>query len=90
MKEFGVTCQDCFALSKAMVRLLRHDSSIPREDDGAVRFDDFIEEFKVKFVGTLQWAVGDWENCLAQGGGEKNRFQYCLNPFSSDKFRTSE
>ena len=45
-----------------------------------------IEEFNVKFAGTLQLTVDDWENCLPQGGGEKKRFQYCLNPYSSDKF----
>ena len=69
-----------------MIRLLRHEKNIPRDDDGAVRFDVLIEEFKVKFVGTLQWTVDDWENCLAEGAGEKKRFQYCLNPCSSDKF----
>ena len=77
----------CFAVSKFLITSLRHDdASIPREDDGAVRFDDLIEEFKVKFVGTLQWTVDDWENCLAKGRGEKRRFQYCLNPYSSKKF----
>ena len=76
----------CFAESKFMITLLRHDSSIPREDDGVVRFDDLIEKFKVKFVGTLQWTVSTWLNSLAKGGGEKKRFQYCLNPHSSDKF----
>ena len=30
--------QHCFALSKPIIRLLRHDPSIPREDDGAIRF----------------------------------------------------
>ena len=73
--------QSCFAVSKFMIRSLRHDKIIPRGDDGAVRFDDLIEEFKVKFVGTLQWADDAWENCLAKGGGEKKRFQYCLNPY---------
>ena len=29
-----------------MTRLLRHDSSILREEDGAVRFDDLIEKLK--------------------------------------------
>ena len=76
----------CFAVSKFMVRLLRHDASILREDDGAVRFDDLIEKFKVKFVGTLQWTVDGWVNFLAKGGGEKKIFQYCLNPCPSDKF----
>ena len=38
----------CFMVSKAMSRLLRHDQTIPRETDGAVKFDDIIEEFKKK------------------------------------------
>ena len=58
-------------LSKFMIRSLRHDKIIPREDDGSVRFDDLIEEFKVKFVGTLQWTDDAWENCLAKRGGER-------------------
>ena len=43
-----------FEVSKAMIRLLLHGSSIPREDDGAVRLDDLMEEFKAKFDGTSQ------------------------------------
>ena len=35
--------QDCFKVLKAMIRSLRHDQSILREDDGAVRFDDMID-----------------------------------------------
>ena len=54
--------QSCFAV-------------FPREDDGAVRFDDFGEEFKVKFIGTLQWTVDAWVSFLAKGRGEKNIFR---------------
>ena len=42
--------QDCFTVSKAMIRLLRHDPSIAREDDGAVRFDDNMEN-----QGKVRW-----------------------------------
>ena len=70
--------QDCFAVSKLMIRLLRQDASILREDDRAVRFDDLIEKFKVKFVDTLQWTVDDWENCLATGGGRKEKVSMLL------------
>ena len=71
-----------------MIRLLRHrhDPSIPREDDGAVRFDDIMEKIKAKFDGTSQWPINDWITCLAKGGGPKKRFQYCLNPNSSKHF----
>ena len=34
----------------------------------------------------MQWTVDAWVNCLAKGGGEKKRFQYCLNSYSSGEF----
>ena len=82
-------CEDCFA-SKAMIRLLRHDASIPREDDGAVRFDDLIERFKVELDGTPQWSVDALVNFLARGRVEKKIFLYCLNLHSSENSCTSE
>ena len=69
-----------------MIRLLRRDPSTPREHNGAVRFDDIVEEFKKKFFGTSQWSIDDWIPCLAKGGGPKKRCQYCLNPNSSKHF----
>ena len=35
----------CFQVSKFMTRTLRHDS-IPRDEDGAVRFDDLMQKLK--------------------------------------------
>ena len=78
--------QDCFTVSKAIIRLLRHDPSIPREDDGAVRFDDIIDKSKAKFDGTSQWSTNDWMTSLAEGGGPTKRFHHCLNPNSSKHF----
>ena len=78
--------QDCFTVSKAIIRLLRHDPSIPREDDGAVRFDDIMDKSKAKFDGTSQWSINDLMTSLASGGGPKKRFQHCLNPNSSKHF----
>ena len=49
--------QGCFEVSKFMIRLLRHDDSVHREDDGAVRFDDLAEKFKAKFDGISQWSI---------------------------------
>ena len=52
---------DCFLVSKAMTRLLRHDQSVSREDDGAVLFDGVLEEIKKKkFDGAFQWSINDW------------------------------
>ena len=64
-----------------------HGASIPREDDGAVRFYDLIRSSRWKFVGTLQWTVDAWVNFLANGGEEKNKFQYGSNLYSSDEFQ---
>ena len=49
--------EDCLAVSKAMIRLLRHNPSILREDYGTERFDDIMEEFKANFDGTSQWST---------------------------------
>ena len=49
-----------------MIRLLRHDETILREDDGAVRFDDLIEKVKVKFDGTSQWTIDAWITFVAK------------------------
>ena len=74
---------DCFAVSKAMIRLLRHGASGPREDDGAVRVDDHMKKLR------QSWPVNDWITYLAKGGGQKKRFQYCLNPHSSKPFQSN-
>ena len=65
-----------------LIEMERHWSttSIPREEDGEVRFDDLIEKSKELFGDTLQWTVDTWVNSLAQEGGRKQRFQYCLSP----------
>ena len=38
-----------------MIRFLRRDQSIFREDDGAVQRDIVMEEFMKKFDGASQW-----------------------------------
>ena len=55
-----------------MIRLLRHDPSIPREDDGAIRFDDIMEK-------------NSRQSSMVLRNGQV-RFQYCLNPNSSKHF----
>ena len=36
--------------------------------------------------GALQWTLHDWISILTNGGGVKKRFQYYLNPNSSENF----
>ena len=38
----------CYVISKAMIRLLRHDQKSSRETDGAVKYEDIVEEFNKK------------------------------------------
>ena len=79
--------QKCYQVSKAITRLVRHDQTVPREMDGAVLFDDVLEECRKKqFDGVSQWPLADWISTVAKGGGTKKRFQYCLNPNSSSHF----
>ena len=78
--------QYCFTASKFMIRLLRHDDTVHRQDDGAARFDDLAELFKSRFAGTSYWPIQAWISFLAKGGGQKKRFQYCFEP---QFFRTS-
>ena len=77
---------ECYVITKAMTRLLRHDQNIPWETDGAVKYEDIVEFFnkkkRKKFEGAPQWSLNDWISFLAKGGGAKKRFQYCLNPNS--------
>ena len=68
-------------------RLLGHDQTVHREIDGATKYNDIIEECrKKKLDGASQWPLEDWISTLAKGGGAEKRFQYCLNPSSSNQF----
>ena len=70
-------------MSNFWIRLFRHDDTVHREDDGAVRFDDLAELFKSRFAGTAHWSIEAWISFLAKGGGPKKWFQCCLNSSSS-------
>ena len=76
--EPGKFSQGCFEVSKFMIRRLRHDDTVHREDDGAVSFDDLADLFKSRFAGT-HCSIEALISFLAKGGGPKKRFQYCLN-----------
>ena len=84
-----------FQVSKFITRLLRHSQKVHREDDGAVHYDQVVDEckknnstntgywsveMKKDFVNAPHWSIEKWISVLAEGGGQKKRFQYCLNP----------
>ena len=91
----------CFQVSKFITRLLRHSKQFRREEDGGVHHDLIIDECKKKFSDDTgywsdemkkqfdlapHWSLGKWISILAKGGGQKKRFQYCVNPNYSQKF----
>ena len=97
MKHNDHTIKKCYELAKAITRLFRHDTQVLRGPDGAIHYDDIIEECRKKeyiieectkkeFINAPHWSIDKWISVLAKGGGEKKRFQYCLNPNSPRQF----
>ena len=70
---------------KATTRLLRHDQTVLRGSDGAIQYNDIIEELRKRFDGASQ-RLEDCISTLAKGGRAKDRFQCCLNPNTSNQF----
>ena len=90
----------CFQVSKIITRLLRHSKQVRREENGGVHHDQVIDECKQKlsddtgcwsdetmqqFVNTPHWSLDKWISVLAKGGGQKKRFQCCMNSNYSHK-----
>ena len=56
---------ECYEVSKAITRLLRHDQPVFRGNDGAIHYSDIIEECRKKlFDDASQWLLGDWISIL--------------------------
>ena len=75
--------KSCFEVSQKMIRLLRHDSSVTREEDGAVEFRILAQMFRSESTCSPHW-IRAWPNYLQKGGGLKKRFLYCVDPFHAD------
>ena len=80
-----------FKCQKFITRLLRHSKQVNREEDGGVHYDQVIDDCKKKlsddsvywsdevkkqFANAQCWSIDKWISVLAQGGGQKQRFQY--------------
>ena len=59
--------------------MLRHDQNVLREEDGAVEFGRLKKYIGDSFPHSVRWSNNSWINNLARGGGEKKRFQFCMN-----------
>ena len=73
-----------FVVAKRMNRYLRHDTTIPREEDGAIEFRNLAPMFVAQFESSPQWSRRTRLNSLRRGGGVKKRFEYCLDPNSRE------
>ena len=66
----GIHGRECYLILKELIRLLRHDQNIPRETDGAVKFEDIVEELKKlkrkNFEGASRWPLNDWISLLTK------------------------
>ena len=61
------------------MHLLRHSQHVYREEDGAVQFWRITENHQNHFVFSQHCSDSKWKACLAGGGGNKKRFQYCTD-----------
>ena len=68
-----------YEVSKKVTFLLRHPQHVYREGDGAVHFWRIKENLQSQFPHSPHWSDGRWKVCLAGGGGNKKRYQYCTD-----------
>ena len=67
-----------YTVSKQLSTLLRH-GHLPREDDGAIEFWR-MEYLRNDLLRSQLWSDEKWKSTMANGGGNKKRFQYCTGP----------
>ena len=66
-------------VSKKLMHLLRHGQHVHREEDGAVQFWRIKENLHKYFLYCPHWSDSNWKTCMAGGGGNKQRYQYCTD-----------
>ena len=77
--EPGKLSLSAYEVSKKVIHLLCHSQQVHREEDGAVHFWRIKENLQSQFPQTPHWSDDRWKACLAAGGGDKRRFQYCTD-----------
>ena len=87
--EPGAQFDQAYAVAKRLHTLFRHGQLL-REEDGAIEFWRLKDDLQNKFLSD-----DVWKSKMARGGGNKRRFQYCIDPSrnslppsSSRSFRT--
>ena len=67
-----------YEVSKKLIHLLRH-GSLPRENDGAIKFWRIKDNLQKHFLYCHHWSDDKWKKSMARGGGNKKRYQYCTD-----------
>ena len=70
----------CLEVSKLMIRLLQHDGTVPREDEGAVKFQDLASIFRSRITSSSRWPTRTWQSFLQRGGGIKEEIPVLREP----------
>ena len=68
---------DSYDISKKVINLLRHNQTLHREGDGAIKFCKIKFHLRNHHLQIQNWSDDRWKACLAAGGGSKRRYQYC-------------
>ena len=66
---------DSYNLSKKVINLLRHNQTLYREEDGAIKFCKMKFHLRDHHSQIQNWSDDRWKACLA--AGSKRRYQYC-------------
>ena len=77
--EPGKHSLSAYEVSKKVIHLFCHSQHMHREEDGAVQFWRIEENLQKHFLHSPHWSDSKWKACLAGGGGNKKRFQYCTD-----------
>ena len=67
-----------YPVSKQLSTLLRH-GDLPREEDGAIEFWRSKDYLRNDFENSQYWSDEMWKSKMQGGGGNKKRFQYCID-----------
>ena len=76
-----------YEVSKKVIYVLRHSQQVHREEDGAVQFWRIQENLQKHSPHFPHWSDSKWKACLAGGGGNMKRFQYCTDSGTIVYFR---
>ena len=68
-----------YDISKKLIHLLRHNKQVHREGDGAIEFWRIKDYLQKHFTHCLHWSDCKWKKSMAGGGGNKKRYQHCID-----------